>query len=103
ALGAFVFAAQYCVLFARRARITLTEGEVVSVNALAAPRTIGLAEITGIAEGPRGLAFSRRTGRPVRAGAVRTPRWAARAAHPTPATRVAREILAAAAAHDARA
>lgn len=97
ALGAFVLAAQYCVLFARRARITLAEDAVVIVNALSAPRTLALAEITGIAEGPRGLEFSRRTGRVVRAGAVRTPRWAARAARPTPATRIAREILAAAA------
>lgn len=39
ALGAFMFAAQYCALFARRARVTLTKDALVIVNALSAPRT----------------------------------------------------------------
>lgn len=98
-LGASTFSAQYGALFARWARITLTENAVVIVDALSTPRTIALAQITGITEGPRGLKISRRTGRKAYAGVVRTPRWAVRAARRTPATRIAEEILTAAAAH----
>ena len=102
ALGGFAFAAQYSALFARRARITLTEDAVVVVNTLAAPHTIALAEITSVAESPHGLTLSRRSGRPVCAGAIRTPRSAVRAERPGPATRIAEEIHAALAARTDR-
>ena len=94
--GAAAFWAQYCFLFARRTRVTLTGDALVVVNALTAARTIALTEITGITgitESPNGLKIHRRGRAPVRAHAAHTPKAAIRAGTSTRSTRIAEAVL----------